>query len=229
MPKYDYVLFDADNTLFDFDRAEYLALGDTLGRFGLPVTAETRETYLAINRSLWAASDRGEVERDILMVERFRRLLDKLDRQGDAAAMNDYYLDQLGEHSQALAGAEELCAALAGRCTMAIVTNGITKIQKRRYDASTLKKYIPHLFISQTLGLKKPQREFFDYVLSTLAVPDRGKAVVVGDSLTADIQGAVNAELDSIWYEPKGLRAPDSPAPTYIAHSLEEVGRIILA
>lgn len=228
MPRYDYVLFDADNTLFDFDRAEHLALRNILEDFGLPVTEEVRQTYLTINRALWAACDRGETDRDTLMVERFRLLLAKLGRTGDPAAMNRRYLDRLGDYSHAIAGAEALCAALAERCTLAIVTNGITRTQRRRYEASRLKQYIPHLFISQELGLQKPQREYFERVLSALGVADRSRTVVVGDSLTADIQGAVNAGLDSIWYDPKGLPVPDTAAPTYTARTLEEVGRIIL-
>lgn len=228
MPRYEYVLFDADNTLFDFDAAEHLALGETLERFGIPVTGENRAAYLAINRALWAACDRGEVERDALVVERFVRLLDRLGLEGDAAAMNDCYLDRLATHGRLLDGAEELCAALAPHCTLAIVTNGVTKAQKGRYGRSPVKRYIPHLFISQEMGVQKPQREFFDRALSALDVTDPRKAVVVGDSLSADIQGAVNAGLDSIWYDPKGLPAPATPAPTYIACSFGEIKALIL-
>lgn len=228
MPRYEYVLFDADNTLFDFDAAEHLALGETLERFGIPVTGENRAAYLTINRALWAACDRGEVTRDALVVERFVRLLDKLGLEGDGAAMNEYYLDRLGTHGQLLDGAEELCAALAPCCTLAIVTNGVTKAQKGRYSRSPVKRYIPHLFISQEMGVQKPQREFFDRVLSALGVADPRRAVVVGDSLSADIQGAVNAGLDSIWYDPKGLPVPAAPAPTYIAGSFGEVKALVL-
>lgn len=228
MPKYDCVLFDADNTLFDFDRAEHLALGETFGRYGVPATPENEALYLAENRALWAAFDRGEVTREFLVVERFAAFLRRLGRQGDPAEMNRTYLDLLGRQGCALPGAEELCAALAPFCTLAIITNGVTSAQRGRYQRSPLRKYIPHLFISQELGCQKPQREFFDRVLSALPAADPRRTVVVGDSLSADIQGAVNAGLDSIWYDPRGLSAPAAPVPTYTAHTFGEIGTLIL-
>ena len=88
MPRYDYVLFDADNTLFDFDRAEAEALRTTLAEYGLPVTPETEEVYLAVNRALWAQFDRGEVSREWLVVERFARLTAALGVEADPAALN---------------------------------------------------------------------------------------------------------------------------------------------
>ena len=134
MPRYDYVLFDADNTLFDFDRAEAEALRTTLAEYGLPATPETEETYLAVNRALWAQFDRGEVSREWLVVERFARLLRALGRSGDPAAVNHAYLTHLGEGAFLLPGAEELCRALAPCCTLAIVTNGVAMAQRARFE-----------------------------------------------------------------------------------------------
>ena len=87
---------------------------------------------------------------------------------------------------------------------------------------------LPHLFISQELGCRKPQKEFFDRVFEALAISDPRQAVVVGDSLSADIQGAVNAGMDSIWYNPKGASLPAAPRPTYVAPDFDAVRRIIL-
>ena len=124
MPRYEVVLFDADHTLFDFDRAEREALRQTLEEAGLPADGETEARYLSINRALWNRLDRGEVRREWLVVERFAALLRALGRTGDAAALNRAYLDHLGEGSYLLPGAQALCRALAPRCTLAIVTNG---------------------------------------------------------------------------------------------------------
>ena len=120
MPRYEVVLFDADHTLFDFDRAEREALRQTLEEAGLPADGETEARYLSINRALWNRLDRGEVRREWLVVERFAALLRALGRTGDAAALNRAYLDHLGEGSYLLPGAQALCRALAPRCTLAI-------------------------------------------------------------------------------------------------------------
>ncbi|UQT49796.1 noncanonical pyrimidine nucleotidase, YjjG family [Flavonifractor plautii] len=112
MPRYEVVLFDADHTLFDFDRAEREALRQTLEEAGLPADGETEARYLSINRALWNRLDRGEVRREWLVVERFAALLRALGRTGDAAALNRAYLDHLGR-AYLLPGAQALCRALA--------------------------------------------------------------------------------------------------------------------
>ena len=113
---------------------------------------QTEARYLSINRALWNRLDRGEVRREWLVVERFAALLRALGRTGDAAALNRAYLDHLGEGSYLLPGAQALCRALAPRCTLAIVTNGVARAQRRRFEASPLNGLIPWLFISEELG-----------------------------------------------------------------------------
>ena len=179
MPRYEVVLFDADHTLFDFDRAEREALRQTLEEAGLPADGETEARYLSINRALWNRLDRGEVRREWLVVERFAALLRALGRTGDAAALNRAYLDHLGEGSYLLPGAQALCRALAPRCTLAIVTNGVARAQRRRFEASPLNGLIPWLFISEELGASKPDPAFFAPVLRTLGNPDPRRVLMV--------------------------------------------------
>ncbi len=234
MPRYDWVLLDADNTLFDFDRAEDAALRRTLSHYGFPDLEGARQRYLTINRSLWARFDRGEIGQKWLLSERFAALGREFGVNYDPSEANDFYLSALGEGAWLLPGAEALCHALAGQCTLAIVTNGVARAQRKRFEASPLRAVIPHLFISEELGYQKPQREYFDSVLQALAVSHRGRAVVVGDSLRADIQGAVNAHLSSIWYapgaptEPCPTPPPDGPQPTWVARSHAEIADLIL-
>ncbi len=229
MPRYDYVLFDADNTLLDFDRAEEEALRTTLTHYGFAdlETAQTR--YLAINRALWSRFDRGEVSRERLVVERFAALQRELGGENDPAEVNRFYLACLGEGGYLLPGAAELCRALASSCTLAIVTNGVAVAQRGRFARSGLGETVSYLFISEELGYQKPQREFFDAALQALAVPDRSRVVVVGDSLAADILGAVNAGLDSIWYNPAGASGRVDVVPTWEAQNYQEVLEYILA
>lgn len=228
MRGYDYVLFDADNTLFDFDEAERQALARTLEHWGFPVTEETRSCYLAVNRALWSAYDRGEVSKEFLVVERFAALQREFGGNRDPAEVNDYYLVRLAEGGMLLPGAEALCRALAPHCTLAIVTNGVSSAQRGRFSRSAIKDVIPYLFISGDMACQKPQKIFFDKVLDRMGISNPARCVVVGDSLAADIQGAVNAGLDSIWYAPGGQAAPAAPRPTHIARGFDEVKRLVL-
>lgn len=228
MPRYDYVLFDADNTLFDFDRSEEEALGKTLAHYGLPATQAARERYLAINRDLWDRFDRGEVRREWLVVERFAALQRELGGDHAPEEMNHFYLSRLGEGAYLLPGAEELCRALHPHCTLAIVTNGVALAQRGRFGRSAVRDCFPYLFISEELGWQKPQREFFGAVLRAMSISDPRRAVVVGDSLAADIRGAINAGLDSIWYNPKALPGLPDAVPTHEVRSYEEVAALIL-
>ena len=226
--RYDVVLFDADNTLFDFDAAEAQALDLTLAEYGYPVDDKSRNCYLAVNRDLWERFDRGEVKREWLVVERFAALQRALGGHHDPAEMNTFYLARLAEAGCLLPGAEALCRALVPTCTLAIVTNGVASAQRGRFDRSPLKELIPWLFISEEVGYQKPQRQFFDAVLSAMSLPPSARIVVVGDSLTADILGAVNAGLDSIWYNPNGLSGRPDIVPTFEARSFDQVFQLIL-
>lgn len=226
--RYNVVLFDADNTLFDFDAAEAQALDLTLAEYGYPVDDKSRNCYLAVNRDLWARFDRGEVKREWLVVERFAALQRALGGHHDPAEMNTFYLARLAEAGCLLPGAEALCRALVPTCTLAIVTNGVASAQRGRFDRSPLKELIPWLFISEEVGYQKPQRQFFDAVLSAMSLPPSARIVVVGDSLTADILGAVNAGLDSIWYNPNGLPGSPDIVPTFEARSFDQVLHLIV-
>lgn len=228
MPRYHTVLIDADNTLFDFDAAEHSALRQAMEERGLPFNGETEGRYLAINQALWSAFDRGEVTQPFLLVERFRLLAEELGAHWDPARFNEDYLTHLGEHSQLLPGAEELCRDLSRHCRVALATNGVARVQHARLSATPLRAYLSGVFISQELGVQKPQRAFFDAALKALGVQDRSGVVMVGDGLASDIRGGINAGLDTIWYNPKGLSAPADPLPTYIAHDYDHIRAVIL-
>ncbi|HJB56909.1 MAG TPA: YjjG family noncanonical pyrimidine nucleotidase [Candidatus Flavonifractor intestinipullorum] len=217
--RYDYLLFDADNTLFDFDRAEERALRATLEFFGYPLDSDTRELYRTINRVLWRRLDLGEISREALVVERFA-LFDRAMGGGrDAAALNRFYLDRLSEGAELLPGAEALCRSLAPRATLALVTNGVARAQRGRLARSALNGLFPYVFISEEVGWQKPQREFFSHVCSAMAIRDRRRAVVIGDNLVSDVQGGLQSGLDAVWFNPNGLPNPTQVRPTWEARS----------
>lgn len=230
MPRYSYVLLDADNTLFDFDGAEEKALAGLLAQYGYPPDPAISAAYRRINSALWSAFARGEVAQDFLLVERFRRFETELGGGHDPIQMNADYLANLAANGDLLPGALALCERLsAAGCTLAIVTNGAATAQRGRFAASPLQTLIPYLFISQELGVSKPDPVFFDLVCRKMEIKDRRTAVVVGDNPESDILGGNRAGIDTIWYAPYGASGQKGAAPTYTAASYAEIERIILS
>ena len=229
MNRYDFVLFDADNTLFDFDRAEHEALRLALAAWSIPCPPETEALYVSINSALWAMLDRGEASREWLVVERFARLAAALGVDADPAALNRTYLDKLGEQPFLLPGAEEVCRTLGKHSTLAILTNGVARAQRGRFERSPLAGLIPHLFISEEVGASKPSPDFFRPVLKDLGVTDPSRALMVGDNLITDIGGAAALGLDTAWYNPRAQKNKNqTPVPTWEITRLEELIPLVL-
>lgn len=231
MQRYTTVFLDADETLFDFHAAERRALERVMAEFDLPATEENLAYYIETNRSLWQQFDLGKIPQDVLGRERFARLLAHLGGQKERGAeMNCAYEAALGQYGILLPGAEALCRRLAPHCALYLLTNGMTRSQTGRLERSAIKGYIRGMFVSQAMGCQKPQRAFFDQVFHALSMgPEQKKtAVMVGDSLRCDIQGGINAGIDTIWYHPHGNESPAPLRPTWEARSLEQVGNIIL-
>lgn len=221
---YKTVLIDADNTLLDFNAAEVQALRRTVEARGLAFAPELLEQYIAINRAYWDAKHRGQAEGKMPSWERFRRFGLAMGCDADPEAWDLEYLEALGDCGDMLPGALELLAALKGHCRIGLATNGLKLVQRKRLRDHPMLPYLDGIFISEEMGVGKPHKAYFDAVLKALsATPET--TVMVGDDLLSDIQGAVNAGLDSIWYSPLG---GESPLPTYRVERLDQVADIVL-
>lgn len=228
--RYSLVLLDADGTLFDFARAERQAYTLTAREFGFPEDDETYQVYSAINERLWKKLERGEVDKDQLVLRRFAELLVCLGVEDeDPAHINDRYRHNLGEGAFLLPGAEEVCRALAPHCRLVLATNGITWTQNRRLARSAIAPYIQALVASESGGADKPDPRFFAYLDSQVGPVDKSATLMVGDRLEADILGGARFGVDTCWYNPRGLPAAGEVLPTYTIRALEELPGIVLA
>lgn len=209
MKKYEYLLFDADNTLLDFTEAERRAFRFTCEKCGVEYSKELQEIYSEINLSLWKKLEVGAVTMEFLKLERFRLFLvhcdggEKEDTTERATEMKNTYMDALSKQGCLIDGAEELCKNLSKTYKMYIVTNGIAKIQRSRLALSNLLPYFEGVFISEEIGYAKPSAGYFDHVLSVIGESDKSKYLVIGDSLTSDCDGAIAYGLDICRYNPK--------------------------
>ena len=229
MAKYYCILFDADNTLLDFDTAENKALIETLTQYNIEPSNETVQKYREINEALWRQLEKGQIRRDKLMNERFTRFLKEIGASGNGAEMNRYYLNQLSTHPDLMPGnILDVLHELAEVATMAIVTNGFDKVQSRRVKESGVAAFMEEVFVSERSDSEKPNRKIFDTALKTLGVENREHVLVVGDSLTSDIQGGINAGLDTCWLNRDHMENPGQVSPTYEIDALEQLYPIVM-
>ena len=225
---YRIALFDADNTLLDFTRAEHDALCACLAARGLPHDDDTVSVYSAINDGHGKRLEKGLTTRDRLKTERFGDFFSTIGYNGDPAVMARDYESTLGQQTALLDGALELIQALHGKCELYIVTNGITAVQKSRLGGCALAPYFDRCFISEEMGCAKPEKRFFDLVAAAIPGFDPADAIVIGDSLSSDIQGGINAGVDTCWFNPRKKSAPPDMKITHIIDSLSEIEAVIL-
>lgn len=229
MAKYYCILFDADNTLLDFDAAEAKALNETLTNYEIEPNAETIQTYRIINEELWRQLEKGQIRREKLMNERFTRFLKTIGKAGNGAEMNRFYLDRLSCHPDLLGpDVLDVLRELSEVATLAVVTNGFERVQSRRAKDSGILNYMEGIFVSERADSEKPNRKIFDNALRTLGVENREHVLMVGDSLTSDVQGGVNAGLDTCWLNASHAENPGKICPTYEIASLAELYPIVM-
>ena len=229
MAKYYCILFDADNTLLNFDAAENKALAETLVNYGIEPDAETVQTYRTINEELWRQLEKGQIRREKLFGERFSRFLKAINAAGDGVEMNRYYLEQLSTHPDLMSPEVlDVLRELSEVATLAIVSNGAQKVQTRRLAESGVMNFMEDVFISEKMGCEKPNARIFDAALRALGVENREHVLMVGDSLSSDVQGGVNAGLDTCWYNPNHAENPGKVVPTYEISSLEELYPLVM-
>lgn len=226
--KYKVLLFDLDNTLFDFEHAENRALYKTAERFGqIDDYPKFERTYQAVNKPLWSALERGEITSDIIKTERFIQLVEKLNLSIDPMEMSRYYTKKLGEGIEKIPYAEELCANLYKKYKLVVVTNGIQSVQENRLNLSGLHKYFEAVIISETVGVGKPDERIFYEALSQVNHRDKSSVLMIGDSLKADIKGAVDAGIDACWVNLKNHPEPEIPTYKFVVHQLAELQEIL--
>ena len=223
MMKYDTLLFDADGTLLDFKLSEREAIIDTLRYYDIDPTDEIIESYSQINDNLWKMLERGEVKKSQLRIQRFATLAEVHGYTYNPAAVADTYAYRLSTKSHLLGNALEVCTELSKTCRLYLITNGFVSIQHGRLDRSPITPLFKDIFISENLGVEKPARQYFDIVSAQIPEFDASKALVIGDSLSSDIKGGINAGIDVCWFNPGGKRAPDEMKIDYVISDLSEL------
>lgn len=217
---YRVILMDADDTLFDFRKAEDAAIHRLCELHRIPDADAVAPLYSRINLALWKRLEQGEITQSELRVERFTELSRALGLPLDPDLLNQDYSRALSEGAFLRDGALPLCRTLSKSLPLYIVTNGILEIQTNRLSRSELRPYIQEMFVSQEIGFSKPRREYFDEVLHRIGSPPREQVILLGDSLSSDMRGGRAAGIATCWYCPDG-GTPTADCDFSISHLSE--------
>lgn len=221
---YKAIFFDADDTLFDYPRAERAALAACRREFRLRVEpAALLGAYRRHNRDLWREFERGETDQARLRVERFRRAAAELGLEGlPLERVSAFYLEALSGQPSLLAGALGTVRALAKTYPLALVTNGIAAVQRRRFAASPITAHFRAVVISEEAGFAKPDPRIFGPALRETGAA-AAEVLFVGDSVTSDMAAARNAGMDFCWFNPGDAPVPGGYAPALILSRLRDL------
>lgn len=200
--KYTTLLLDMDGTFLDFEAAEHSAFTRAMEKHGFDAGEKNYRLYSQINKGLWEAFERGEIDKPTLLYTRFCKLFEVLELSADGAAFEDEYQELLGEGHELIPGAGQTLEYLSTRYDLYVVTNGVERTQRSRLALSGIDVYMMDIFVSEAVGYQKPQKEFFKYCFSHIPQADTQRMLIIGDSLTSDILGGVQAGIDTCWFNP---------------------------
>ena len=226
---YKVILFDADETLFDFKKTEREAFKNTMMEFGFDYDESYHfSIYKEINTAIWKELEEGIITQEKLKIERFKRLNDKLNAGFDEEEFSKAYMINLGNGSFLLDGAIELIEDLSSKYILSIVTNGLTIVQERRVKNSVIAKYFKDIVISESIGIAKPHPDIFGHAINNLGTFNKDEILMIGDNLNSDIKGGINYNIDTCWYNPNKLENKTDLKPTYEVCDYTELRNLLL-
>ena len=227
MQKYDYLLFDADNTLFDFQTSEAFALEQALQGLGIEFNYGYVESYRVINHEVWRDFENGELAKEHLRNRRFELFFMELGIRADVDRVAREYLEHLSQSAFLIPGAEALLEEVSKNHKLVLVTNGLKEVQRPRLKKSTIGHYFETIVVSDEIGHAKLDAAFFDYVFNEIGFPDKSRVLMIGDNINADIRGGLEYGLDSCWYNPEKKSLENGINPTMIIHQIGQLTRFL--
>ena len=222
----EYLFLDLDDTILDFKKAEYIAIGKTISDFGVEPTDAVRHRYHEINKWHWEQLELGKLTRAEVLENRFKVLFEEMGVEVDATRVARSYEKNLSQGHWFLPGAEETVDLLSKKYRLFLASNGTASVQKGRMTSANLYRFFETVFVSQEIGHNKPSREYFDACFATIPGFDREKAMIVGDSLSSDIKGGINAGIKTVWVNPDHKPCGDIK-PDYEIEALHQLPALL--
>lgn len=224
---YEYLFLDLDDTILDFHKAERIAIAKTIREFGVEPTEEVVNRYHEINIWHWQQLELGKMSRDQVLEGRFAVLFEELGVQVDKSRCARVYEQYLSQGHWFMPGAEEAVEALSKKYRLFLASNGTATVQKGRMTSANLYRYFERSFVSQEIGHNKPSREYFEAAFAQISGFDKDKCLMVGDSLTSDIRGGINAGLKTCWVNPTHAPGREDIKPDYEIEYLHQLPALL--
>jgi HAD superfamily (subfamily IA) hydrolase, TIGR02254 len=226
--KYTTLLFDADNTLFDFDAAEASSLRAVCKTLGIEMDRQIFNLYHHINKKCWADFEKGKLPQEEIQFTRFSRFLNRLESDADPIEVGNQYLSGLAKSETLIEGALEMLKRLKSmNFELVVITNGLKQVQRAHFEQTGLTKYFSEIIVSDEIGVSKPHKPFFDYTFEKIKQKDKSKVLIIGDGLSSDIKGGMNYGVDTLWFNKKRIELPKGFKPTYRMDRLEDIFGIL--
>ncbi len=197
---YKALLIDIDNTLLDFTKCEYNAIKPVMEKYNIPLTEENINTYSKINLANWKRLEKNEISREECITTRWETFFGMFNISANGKEINDLYFSKLKQGGYVMPGAIEFLERITKIMPVYALTNGIAEVQNTRLNNSGIKKYLSKVYISEEIGYTKPDPNFFNYVLKDINV-NKEDCIMLGDSMSSDIVGAINARIDNVWFD----------------------------
>lgn len=226
---YKYLLWDIDGTVLNFLASEAYAIRFLFKKYNIgECSDEMLKLYSKINSKYWQMLERGELTKQEILVGRFREFFETIGADVTIAeSFNSDYQVTLGDHIEFSDNADEILRSQKGKYVIAAVTNGTKTAQEKKLRLSGLDKIFDEIFISENIGVEKPNKEFFDYVFDKLGINEKKEVLIIGDSLTSDMKGGVIAGIDTCWYNPEHKPNTFGFSVTYEIDNLNKITEIV--
>ncbi|KAE9542146.1 pyrimidine 5'-nucleotidase [Ursidibacter maritimus] len=221
--KYQWILFDADETLFSFN--SFLGLKVMMERYGVPFNEQDYEQFQAVNKPLWVAYQNKEITAQDLQRIRFEKIAQQTGQE--PLALNHELMAEMALLSQPLENVREMLDSLFGKVKMAIITNGFQALQQKRLENTRLNKYFDVVVVSETVGAAKPAPQIFESAFAQMRHVDKHAILMVGDTLSSDVQGGINVGIDTCWFNPTKQPNSTTIQPTYEIAEILDLVKIV--
>lgn len=227
MQKYEWLLFDLDNTILDFNASSEIAFFLVFKNMGVELDKEDLNIYMDINKELWARMEEGGYSHEELKTLRWKLFLKARGLTGDPALINQAYFDKIIEYPVFVKGAKEILDGVINNYKLGLITNGLGEVQRPRLKNSNLAKYFDCIVISDEIGMAKPQKSYFDYTADKIGNPSKDQILVIGDNLNTDIIGGKQYGYDTCWYDYYKKGPSKKVIPKYHIEEMEQLVEIL--
>ena len=226
--KYKWLLFDADSTLFDYDKAEALALQATFKQYGYTFNPAYLAAYRKINERVFKLYAQGSISTQQVRYKRFEQLSEVLGIELDCVPFGNTHIGNLSQSAYLIDGAEDAVSTLYQKADLAIITNGLLDVSKPRVAKSTIGIYFKDIISAEEIGVSKPNAGFFKITLDRIGNPAKEDVLIIGDNLISDIKGGYDFGIDTCWFNPNQLLHNHDIKITYEINHLSHLLDILI-